>query len=122
MNKKLSTVALALVALSACVSQSGSPEDVTISISSPLDGDTVAAGEPVTVEINVEGTDLDVVTSEGAGHLHVTVDGEGMQMISQETTQVTLTKGEHEIKAEYTDENHASFDPPIEDTVEVTAE
>lgn len=96
--------------------------DVSIAIASPADGDTVEAGE-VTVEIDLEGAELaGESTSEDAGHVHVYVDGEEPEMISDSEVEVDLAPGEHEIEVEYVGADHAPVEPAVTDSVIVTAE
>jgi hypothetical protein len=99
--------------------------DVRVSIESPSDGDSVPAGEPIQLRINLEGGTLGAAPEEGdtaAGHLHIFVDGELKQMVSTDTARVELEAGPHTILAEFTAVDHSSYAPPIVDEVEVTAE
>ena len=114
----LCSAALALT-FTACVESAGG--DVSVSIESPQAGDVVPAGEPIVVGTDLSGADLGVATSEGVGHLHVRVDDGAMQMIDSESTEVTLSRGEHVITVEYTDSAHESFEPPVTDSVTVRA-
>lgn len=43
-------------------------------------------------------------------------------MPSTLTTEVELEPGEHELRVEYVDPDHASYDPPVEQRITVTAE
>jgi hypothetical protein len=88
----------------------------------PNEGATVPARVPVTIEARVSGGDLasDPSSTEG-GHLHVFVDGALQEMLYSASTEVTLSRGRHTIIVEYTDSQHRSFDPPIFDSVKVSA-
>lgn len=114
----LTAVVVVGLASVACVSQTG---EVSVDITSPGEGDSLRAGEPIPVEIDLKGAELGVATSEGVGHLHIRVDDGAMQMIDTEEGEVTLEEGAHEITVEYTGENHESFDPPVMDSVKVQA-
>ena len=92
--------------------------DVSIAIASPAEGATVPAGE-ATVEVELEGGDI---TGDGAGHVHVYVDGGDVVMASSLDVDIELERGEHEIEAEYVDAEHRPLDPPVTDSVTVTAE
>ncbi|MDQ3953261.1 MAG: hypothetical protein M3279_09930 [Actinomycetota bacterium] len=91
----------------------GDHGDVAVSIVSPEDGATVAAGE---VELEVE------VTGAEEGHLHVYVDGEDAGMQPGPGIEIELEEGEHEVEVEHVDVRHRPHDPPATDAVTVTAE
>jgi hypothetical protein len=93
----------------------GSSDEASISIASPADGSTVPAGEPVTVEIALEGA------PEG-GHFDVRVDGDIATMTSEPNPEVTFEAGEHALRVEYVNNRHQSFDPPVDTEITVTAE
>lgn len=92
--------------------------DAAIAIASPSDGDTVEAG-PATVEIELTGASIE---GDGAGHVHVYVDGGDVVMASSLDVDIEIPEGEHEISAEYVDAEHRPLDPPVTDAVTVTAE
>lgn len=96
--------------------------DVVVRILRPQDGAAVPVGEPVRIETQVTGADVarSASASDG-GHLHIFVDGELQEMVFAAGTEVTLTRGAHTITVEYTNSQHLSFDPPIEESVEVIA-
>ncbi len=97
--------------------------DATVAIASPADGATVSAGQPVPFEIELTGATLAAEsTGEGGGHLHVYVDGEIVTMPPTLDVEVELEQGEHEVEIEYVDSDHVSLDPPVTDSVTVTAE
>ncbi|HEV2756718.1 MAG TPA: DUF4399 domain-containing protein [Actinomycetota bacterium] len=94
-----------------------------ISIASPAEGATVDASEPVPLEIELEGASLaSESTDEDAGHLHVYVDGESRGMPATLDVTVDLEPGEHEVEIEFVDAEHRPLDPPVTDSVTVTAE
>ena len=55
------------------------------------------------------------------GHLHLYVDGKLQQMPYSTRTEVTLPPGPHELRVEYVDSRHVSFNPEVSWTVYVTA-
>ena len=98
------------------------PSGVMVAIVTPAEGVTVAAGEPVTLEVNVDGGE--VATSETdttGGHLHLYVDGRLQAMEYTTTTTVTLEPGEHTIRVEFVDARHVSFNPEVATSITVTA-
>jgi hypothetical protein len=102
----------------------GAPSGISVSIASPRDGDTVAAGA-VQLEVEVDGGSLTSETQSEdptMGHLHIYVDNTLISMPSTETTDVELDSGEHTIAVEFTTADHRSFDPRITDEISVTAE
>ncbi len=102
---------------------SGDHHDVALSIASPADGATVDASAPVPFEIEIEGATLAAESNdEDAGHLHVYVDGSVVDMPSSLDPEVDLAPGEHEVEVEYVDSEHRALDPPVTDSIEVTAE
>lgn len=110
-----------LAAASFIVPGLGGGTDVTVGFASPQDDDTVPAGEPVTIEVDLEGGELATSASDAGGHLHIFVDGSVISMPSTTTTEVDLEPGEHELRVEYVDFGHASYDPPVQETITVTA-
>jgi hypothetical protein len=101
------------------------PNGVVVSITAPADGDTVSAGESVEVTVELTGADLtDATTSEDPteGHLHIFVDGTIISMPSTTTNEVELEPGDHTIAVEFTTADHRSFDPRIQDEINVTAQ
>lgn len=111
-----------LIVAAFVVPRVGGGTDATISFVSPTDGATVPAEQPITIEVDLEGGDLATSASDSGGHLHIYVDGSVISMPSSLTTEVTLEPGDHELKVEYVDLEHASFDPAVEETITVTAE
>lgn len=104
------------------LSGDGHDHGVSIEITAPEDGATVeAGGVPVAVELT--GAELaSESSSEDAGHLHVYVDGEVVDMRSALEVEVDLEPGEHEVEVQFVDADHAALDPPVVDSVTVTAE
>lgn len=102
----------------------GTSSDATIEIVSPEQGATVAANEPLELEIDLAGGTLLDGSRDGneEGHLHVFVDLRLVDMPSTETAVIELDPGGHEIMVEYTSADHHSFDPRVFDTVNVTAQ
>jgi hypothetical protein len=99
-----------------------SASDIQLAIVAPEEGATVAAGRPITVEVEVEGAELATSPTDQGGHIHVYVDGTLEQMPVGSTTTITLKAGEREITVEYVDPQHAPLDPRVRTTVAVTAE
>lgn len=96
--------------------------DASVAIAAPEDGATVPAGA-LPVEIELTGAELaGESSSEDAGHIHVYVDGEVVDMPSSLDVEVDLEPGEHELEVEFVDADHAALDPPVTDSVTVTAE
>lgn len=96
--------------------------DVKLTILTPEDGDTVVAGAPIDVEVEIEGAELATSLGDQGGHIHVYVDGTVEQMPIGPRTTITLKPGEREVSVEYVDADHVPFDPPIQESVTVTAE
>jgi hypothetical protein len=104
---------------------SRSAPDVTVAITDPGNGDTVAAGRPFRLDVEVRGGELTTATQSTdptKGHLHVFVDGELIAMPTTPTPEIELESGRHEITVEFTGADHRSFSPKIIDRVSVTAE
>lgn len=100
----------------------GAEGDAHVRFLEPADGERVAAREPFTVTIAVDGGR--VATSEAdteGGHLHLYVDGNLEQQPSSTQFDVRLAPGSHELRIEYVDHQHVSFDPPVEATITLTA-
>lgn len=99
--------------------------DASIQIVAPEEGATVSAEEPVTIEVELTGGSLTVETETAdpdAGHYHVFVDGDLVAMPVSDLIEVELEPGEHEIEVEFTQADHTSYDPPVSDTIRITAE
>ena len=111
-----------LVVLGLLVPRLGGGTDAEVGFASLRDGATVPANEPFDIEIDLEGGELATSNSSSGGHLHIYVDGSVVSMPSTTTAEVTLEPGEHELRVEYVDFQHASFDPPVQETISVTAE
>jgi hypothetical protein len=111
-----------LIALAFIVPSLEGGTDAEVGFAFPQDGATVPANEPFDVEIDLTGGELASSPSDSGGHLHIFVDGSVISMPSTTTAEVTLEPGEHELRVEYVDIQHASYDPPIQETITVTAE
>ena len=111
-----------LAAAAFIVPNLGGGTDAKVSFSSPKDGETVPANVPISIAVNLEGGELATSSSDAGGHLHIFVDGSVISMPSTLATEVELEPGEHELRVEYVDLQHASYDPPVEETITVTAE
>lgn len=91
-------------------------------ILSPKPGDVVPAGEPVAIEVGVQGGKLaSSASATDGGHLHVFVNDllEKMPVTPEPT--ISLKKGRHKLGVEYVDANHRSFSPKVYDEIEVRA-
>jgi hypothetical protein len=96
--------------------------DASVQIVAPEEGATLDAGEPVEVEVELtNGSLASSAEATSGGHLHLSVDGKLQQMPYSTSMEVTLEEGAQEITVEYVDLEHVSFDPVIEDTIQVTA-
>jgi hypothetical protein len=96
--------------------------DATVSFVEPRPGSEVAANEPVTVRVRVDGGELATSpTDPEGGHLHLYVDGRLQQMPYSTTAEIVLPSGEHRLRVEYVDNQHLSYDPEIATSVEVVA-
>jgi hypothetical protein len=100
----------------------GHGHGVSLTIAAPEDGAVVDAGI-VPIEVELDGAELaGESTSENAGHVHVYVDGGELEMLSSTDIEVELEPGEHEVEVEFVGAGHAALDPPVIDSVTVTAE
>ena len=100
-----------------CEEASGTNGDTSVTVVAPADGDTVPADEPVALDIELEGATGD---AEG-GHFDVSVDGQLETMTAQTDPDITFSDGDHELRVEYVTSRHESFDPPVFQTLCVTA-
>lgn len=109
------------VLLAATLAGCSTKPDLAIDITSPEDGATVPAGEPIAVESDITGGHIQGSGGEGRpGHVHVYVDRQLVSMTSETAPTVTLEPGRHLIMVEFADENHVALG--VTDQVEVTAE
>lgn len=101
----------------------GQPEPgASVTIVEPRAGSEVPAGEPMTVEVLLSGGRIATSpTDQGGGHLHLYVDGDLQQMPYSKTAEVELAPGKHNLRVEYVDHQHRSFDPEIDATIDVVA-
>jgi hypothetical protein len=104
--------------------EAATTSDVSIRIVSPEAGATLPAGEPVEIQVAIDGGTLttDMHSEEGEGHLHLVVNGRTVSMPVSETFEAELEPGPNDIEVEFTQPNQASFDPPITARINVTAE
>lgn len=101
--------------------QQAAPQ-VDVTIVRPVVGSDVPAGEPVTVKVRLFGAQIATSpTDTDGGHLHLYVDGELQQMPYSTTAEVELGPGSHTLRVEYVDNQHRSFDPEIDATIDVVA-
>jgi hypothetical protein len=99
------------------------PSAVELSIVEPAPGATVPAGEPITVQVAIEGGSLATSAEDTTGgHLHLAVDGSLVQMQYADQAEVTLEPGRHTLTVEYVDNLHVRFEPAVEQTIEVRAQ
>ena len=96
-----------------------SPEDASVTILSPADGDTVPANEPVEITYEVDPGGL---PADQLGDMHVYVDDELQSMQTTEVLEVELKPGTYVVGVEAAQPNHASFDPMVLDEIELTAD
>jgi hypothetical protein len=100
------------------------PEQLSVRITSPADGGTVPARQPLDLETEIVGGELTSDTASDdptMGHLHIFVDGSLIAMPATTTQKVRLEPGEHTLGVEFTTADHRSFEPRIVDEVSVTA-
>lgn len=115
-------LALALGFIMPSLGGGGGDSDAVVSIVQPTNGAEVPAGNPVVVRVAVQnGSIATSATDTSGGHLHLYVDEQLQQMPYSNETLVTLQPGPHDLRVEYVDNRHVSFDPPIAATVTVTA-
>ena len=97
--------------------------EAAVSIVQPSNGDRVDSGEPVSVRVALQnGSIATSPTDEDGGHLHLYLDGKLQQMPYSMEAQIELPAGTHELRVEFVDHRHVSFDPPVDTTITVTAE
>ena len=92
-----------------------------VTIAEPRDGAEVEAGK-VPVLVALDGGELATNPSDTKGaHIHLFVDDKLVNMPYSLDLAVRLDPGEHEVRVEYVDLQHLSFDPPVVDSIEVMA-
>jgi hypothetical protein len=100
----------------------GANSAAVVSIVQPSNGAQVPAGSPVLLRVALQnGSIATSATDQSGGHLHLYVDGQLQQMPYSNQALVNLQPGPHNLRVEYVDNRHVSFDPPIAATVTVTA-
>jgi len=95
------------------------PDGATVSIVSPTDGATFAAGDEVIVEVQVENFAL----GEDGSHWHVYVDGTSWGMVTGGNTTQSLRgleSGEHDIAVYIAGGDHIEFEDG--DSIHITVE
>jgi len=101
------------------------PEQLSVRITSPADGGTVPARQPLDLEMEILGGELTSDTKSDdptMGHLHIFVDGTLTAMPATTTQKFRLEPGEHTLAVEFTTADHRSFEPRILDEVTVRAQ
>lgn len=99
--------------------------NVRMSIVAPDDGANVPAGEPIDVEVTLQGATTEPTSATGdevVGHIHVFVDGQLLQMPTETSTELELERGDHTVAVEFVGDDHVSFEPRVIEEVEVTAQ
>ena len=97
--------------------------DAAVSIVEPSNGERVDAGQPVAVRVSLRnGSIATSPTDQTGGHLHLYLDGGLQQMPYSMEAELEIPAGTHQLRVEYVDHRHLSFDPPVETTITVTAE
>ncbi|MCW8904677.1 MULTISPECIES: DUF4399 domain-containing protein [Sedimenticola] len=103
-----------------------SPEDASVYIISPADGDTVPSTFTVHFGLKGMGVAPAGIDKENTGHHHLLVDGKAMPMMDQPLgtdikhfgggqtqTELTLTPGQHTLQLILGDKAHVPHDPPV---------
>lgn len=99
-----------------------SESNAVVSIARPRPGSRVPAGKPVQIQVEVAHDRVArSPTDASGGHLHLFVDDELHNMQYSTEAKVKLNQGAHEIRVEFVDFRHVSFDPRVEDVIEVEA-
>ena len=117
-----------LALLLACT---GAPDDsgeglgASVSFLSPVDGDTVTAGD-VAVSIVVDGFTLHAPAKhnegEAAGYVAVSVDGAEVLTTGETQFTLPLVAGAHTLTAELHFEDGDALEPPATATIDITVE
>jgi len=118
----LGGIGLALVGLLADIDGGADRPDARVAVVEPRTASVVPAGQPVKVIAALQGARLATSPQDTeGGHLHLYVDRKLQQMPYSNEATVTLEPGRHELTVEFVDARHVSYDPPVDDTVEVAA-
>ncbi len=97
--------------------------EAVVSIVEPSNGERVDAASPVNVRVALQnGSIATSPTDETGGHLHLYLDGKLQQMPYSMEAKLELPAGTHQLRVEFVDHQHVSFDPPVDTTITVTAE
>jgi hypothetical protein len=118
----VAAVGVIVLSLGFIVPPDAGGSDAVVSIVEPSNGQQVVAGAPLTLRVAVQnGTIATSPTDRSGGHLHLYVNGALQQMPYSSVTQLRLGPGQNNLRVEYVDNRHVSFDPAITATVTVTA-
>jgi hypothetical protein len=96
-----------------------SPRGATVEITSPSEGEVVPANQEIEIEYRIDPGEL---APEGLADMHVYIDDELDSMQVKDVLTVEVPSGTHTVAVEAAQPNHASYDPPVIDEIEVTAE
>jgi hypothetical protein len=97
--------------------------EAVVSIVEPSNGERVDAGKPVTVRVALQNGSIAMSpTDEIGGHLHLYLDDKLQQMPYSMEAKIELPAGAHQLRVEFVDHRHVSFDPPVDTTITLTAE
>lgn len=96
-----------------------SPRGATVEITSPSEGEVVPANQEIEIEYRIDPGGL---APEGVADMHVYIDDELDSMQVKDVLTVEVPSGTHTVAVEAAQPNHASYDPPVIDEIEVTAE
>ena len=116
------TVALGGLAFAVEPGPPANTGSVSVQFLAPVQGQQLPADSPVVVTVAVRNGFLATSpTDQSGGHLHLYLDGDLQQMPYSTQAQIELPQGRHELRVEYVDFEHRSFDPPIDTTISITA-
>ncbi|MBI3287327.1 MAG: hypothetical protein HYZ68_04695 [Chloroflexi bacterium] len=92
-------------------------------ILSPIEG-SVVSGPDVTVQLKLVGLQLvepGGYVYKGEGHFHIFLDQGGYDVVASDTHTITgLAPGPHTIRAEFRNNNHSPYNPPLVAVVNFT--
>lgn len=93
-----------------------------ISLLEPAESDVVC-GEPLVVDVDVEGFDLvpmDGPVADGEGHIDLTLNGQPVMMGDEPPFEIYgMEDGFWELKAELVTNDHRPLDPPAADAIRI---
>jgi hypothetical protein len=99
---------------------SAGSSNATIAITGPAEGANVPADKKITLRYDLTGGELAQDAQDSGGHLHVYIDDQLDSMPIGVAPTLRVPPGPHKISLEYSAPNHASYDPPVKDDIEVT--